>query len=137
MSARDDADRIPDKRSQIGPASCDDPSAIDADGMDGIELKIHQTAVRPKKNGAAPVDRQPRVRNRQGLAVGHFHHERHKRLAMDQLDDFFFHLFTGPDPILYYLSIPPFYRPRGVSQGRSQARLCWILANAYGRLWFP
>src|SRR5258708_4015783 len=82
-----------DKPSQIRLSSCHSLLATNDDGTDLVEFEIHQASVRSEENGPPAINSQFRVTNHQRLAIGHFDDKRQKWLAMNQLDDFFFHLF--------------------------------------------
>jgi hypothetical protein len=66
--------------------------------MERTVLKSKST--RPDETSASPVDRQPRLWDCLWLAIRHLNHKRHKGLAMDQLDNFLFHLFGSHAVIL-------------------------------------
>ena len=54
----------------------------------------------PKKNCATAIYRKARVDYLQGLAIGHFSDEWHKRFPMDEFDDLFFHLLRRHEQFL-------------------------------------
>jgi hypothetical protein len=60
-----------------------------------LELKIHQSAIRPEEYCSATVDCQSRVADFERLTIGHFDDERHERFAVDQFNDFLFDLLWG------------------------------------------
>jgi hypothetical protein len=101
MPEKDAADRMLGRQCQIGRSSRDSLTLHNADGTNRVELELHQAAIRSQENGPAAVDREPRVWNFQGVAVGHFNDEWYKRLAMDQLDDGFFDLLGCHVPVLF------------------------------------
>src|SRR5437879_1525388 len=97
MPERAGACEMPGRPRQTGPSSCDGLTSHDVNGSDRFEFEIDQAAVRSNENGTSSVDRKPRVRDFQLLAVSQFKGKRHKRLALDKLDDFLFYLFGCHD----------------------------------------
>src|SRR6516164_9059818 len=85
--------KTPGRRRQIVPWSWNRLGAIEAYGTDHLEIDIHQTPIGANKTGAAAIDRQPWMGDFQKLAIRHFDQERHERVAMNEFNNSFFHLF--------------------------------------------